>query len=147
MCSSCHDRRTLEARAAKPLSQLAIKPLHERYPNGASIRAVPVAALLQLAPPVRSVQSIVLEGDGEQIYESKEGAGRRLEWHLKGSNADLVQLRRTGATSDTASQAIRVRLSEGQIWSASDGSMIVGKTERIATAPEMDDAPWTLFKV
>jgi len=148
-CTSCHGRKTSNQPDIRPLKDITVKPLHERYPNGASIRAFPAAAMMQLAPPDGSVETMVLEGDGLQIYEAAASAteSRKLSWQLKGSEADLIEVRRAGRINHDSAEPIRVRLTEGWVWSAVDGTMIIGKLEKSAPAPESEDAPWTLFKV
>jgi hypothetical protein len=142
-CTSCHYR---ELRLRKMLNNP--KPLHALYPNEASVRAWPALAFAQLAPPAGSKRTLVLEGNGLQMYQATASSTARgkLIWYLKESTADLLQARSPARVKENP-PPIHVRLSQGTVWSASDGSMATGELQSTALAPETTDKPWALFKV
>jgi hypothetical protein len=122
------------------------KPMSKIFPNGAAMRAFSAQALQQLAPPDGQLKTLVFEGQGTEIYEAEPSADTKdkLAWRLRGSTADLVEIK-TDFPEKENTPAARVRLSQGFVWSASDGSSMVGQIEKIALAPESTDAPWVLF--
>jgi len=98
------------------------------------------------------VRTLVLEGDGFQIYQAKESPTLRgkLIWNLKESNADLHEVSSSAGMKERArkrSSPMKVRLSEGAVWSTSDGSTAIGEIEKTTPSPETISAPWVLFKV
>jgi outer membrane protein assembly factor BamB len=143
-CEDCHDFRN---RVQAPMSM--VQPLHNNFPNEAAARASTALAWRQVAPPQEEVTSLVLEGEGLEIYEAKEDTAARgkFMWNLKESTADLVVVRSARANQKTPKETVHVQLSQGSTWSASDGSIIVGEIQKTAPAPESADASWVRFKV
>jgi hypothetical protein len=140
-CTSCHYQ---ELRLREMLNNP--KPLHALYPNEASVRAWPALAFGQLAPPAGSKRTLVLEGSGLQMYQASSTADRKLIWSLKETTADLLQAGSPASAKENP-PPIHVRISQGTVWSASDGSTAIGELQKTALAPELTDTPWALFKV
>ncbi len=137
-CTGCHSQgRMLEILRATRM---------EDFPNGAAMRGFAAQAFRDLALPTRYAKTMVLEGQGVQTYEAKPNYDERgkLVWTPTTSNADLVVL---DGPSSTRERVGTVRLSEGGVWSAGDGSSVRGEIDRTTIAPEPTSAPWVLFKV
>ena len=104
-------------------------------------------AKIELSLPQTHLKTLEFEGEGVQTYEARPNPEERgkFVWWPKESTADLVEI---DAASDKTNRPIpKIRLSEGSVWSASDGSSAVGQIEKTALAPETNSAAWVLFKV
>jgi len=117
----------------------------EDFPNGAAMRGFAAQAFRDLSLPPRYAKTIVLEGEGVQTYEAAPSASERgkFVWLPATSTGDLAAI---DASSSTRERIGTVRLSDGWIWSARDGSAVAGEIDRTTIAPEMSSAPWMLFK-
>ena len=91
-------------------------------------------------------RSRYLEGNGQQVYEATPAAGapNTLEWILRDSTAELIEIKPVDAGDR---RSMEVRHSNGSSWSASDGSAIVGEIDKRQAAPEAIDTDWLLYKV
>jgi uncharacterized membrane protein YwzB/outer membrane protein assembly factor BamB len=115
--------------------------MERRYPDAASLRALPALALKQLTPGREYVDSLALRGAGELLYESTS----KGMWQLKGGDAELWKI---DPEKPLARNSPLVRLSNGNIWTASDGSTIIGEAEKTIPSPDPTTATqWTLFRI
>jgi hypothetical protein len=141
-CKGCHHQGRLLQELLNP------RPMNERYPSGASIRGLTFGALQEVTPPQGHLKTLVVAGNGLQTYAATSSPSERgkLVWRLKDTTADLQEV----FVPNPAKQPpppVRVRISPGSVWSALDGSSVVGKVLTTAAAPEATDADWVLFKV
>jgi hypothetical protein len=142
-CVDCHNFLShIEAQAT------TAKPLRNLFPNEARVWGSMSIALKALAPPRGHSKNLILEGNGVQTYEAKEDptARNKLVWQLRGSTADLLEVTSPVSVKEMP-PPIRVRLSEGFEWSASDGSTLHAEVQTTTPAPVGTDADWILFKV
>jgi len=115
-------------------------PLGQRYRDGASVRALPAIALKQLTPGPDYVASLALRGQGELLYESTSQG----TWQLKGGDAELWNI---DPENPLARKPPLVRLGDGNTWTASDGSTIIGEVQKTISSPDPTAASWTLFRI
>jgi hypothetical protein len=117
----------------------------EDFPNGAAMRAFAAQAFRDLALPDRYAKTIVLEGQGMQTYEARPNPNDqgKFLWSPTISSAELATL---DAPSSTRERIGTVRLSEGGVLSAGDGSSAVAEIEGTTIPPESMSAAWVLFK-
>jgi len=115
-------------------------PLRQRYRDEASVRALPALALTQLAPGPEYVASLALRGAGELLYESTSNGA----WQLKGGIADLWNM---DPEDPLARKPALVRLGDGNTWTASDGSTIIGEVQKTISSPDPTAASWSLFRI
>jgi outer membrane protein assembly factor BamB len=137
---------TRQEKPFQPTELQAKVPLHERYPDEASMRALPAIALGQLAPEGKTVVALALRGEGQLTYEAADDpqeAGK-LKWRLKDAVASLW---RVSIDRPADRQPALVRLTSGATWTASDGSKITGEVQKSFPAPDRAATPWTLLKV
>ena len=98
---------------------------------------LPAIALDALAPPPEQVSYSVIEGDGVDVYEAREGQGH-LEWIFVASTGEFAPDAQTGS--------VKVQISPDGKWSASDASTAVVTNQVVFPAPETTDASWLLLK-
>jgi outer membrane protein assembly factor BamB len=115
-------------------------PLGQRYRDEASVRALPALALKQLAPGPDFNASLSLRGAGELVYESASNG----TWELKGGIADLWSV---DPEDPLARKPALVRLGDGNTWTASDGSTIIGEVQKTISSPDPIAASWSLFRI
>ncbi len=141
-CKACHKQEEKLQDLLRP------KLFHDHYPSEASVRMLPVVALQQVAPPQGHRKSLLLEGNGLRGYDARENPAARgkLIWRLKESTADLVEFAAPSAGKESP-VPMKIRLSPGWVWSASDGSTVVSAIEKTVPAPESTHGEWLLFKV
>jgi len=138
-CQACHtDQQREELTRRNPLSKFFI--------NEAAVWIEPARAKRDVSPPEESRKSFVLEGNGVQIYTATASKKKKdkLVWTLKETTADLREI---GPEGSAKQDSVRVRLSAGSVWTASDGSRIVGRTEKTTLSPASINAPWALYRV
>jgi outer membrane protein assembly factor BamB len=143
-CRACHtDQQREELSRRYPLDKL--------YLNEATVPAQAARAARAVSPPGEGRASLVLEGNGVQVYAAtvpRGSAGARVAgppvWTLRETTADLAEV---GPDGIVKPQGARVRLSAGPVWTAGDGSAVAGQIEKSAEAPGKVSAPWALYKV
>jgi Protein of unknown function (DUF3455) len=104
--------------------------------------------LIQVAPPRGHVRAAVLEGAGFEIYEAVAGDQQvqgTLVWRAVDSSASLTMV--AGADLEAPAKQVRVELSAGPAWKASDDSTAVGQLVRAFPAPEPHTVAWQLYRV
>ena len=114
-------------------------PMGRRYRDEASVRILPALALQQLALGPEYVASLTLHGAGELIYES----GANGVWQLKGGTAELWNV---DPEDPLGRKPALVGLGDGNKWSASDGSTIIGEVQKTIPSPDPTAASWTLYR-
>jgi hypothetical protein len=138
-CNFCHS-------SEKDLQELIRShPMRERFANNASMRTLPVFCFRMVAPPAGHSRKAILEGNGQQIYVAEQ-IKEKLVWRAKDTTADLSEV----AVSEEGgknSMPLHVRLSEGLVWTASDGSMLQSEVQKEVVAPGTSDNTWALFKI
>jgi hypothetical protein len=143
--SSCHDCHIF---GHAVLTRAPPPPLHNLFANEASVWGSTAMAVRALAPPRGHQKNLILEGEGQLLYEGDLdlAAHGTLVWRLKGGSADLLEVKTPGAAGVNP-PPLRVRLSGQFEWSASDGSTVHGVVQTTAPAPASANADWVLFKV
>jgi PQQ-like domain len=115
-CQACHTDQQREELTRR-------NPLRKFFIEEAAARIEPARAKQAVSPPEGSRKNLVLEGNGVQIYTAtaSKKEKNKLEWTLKETAADLVEVDPEGSAKQ---DSMRVRLSAGPVWTASDGSRI-----------------------
>ena len=131
-----------------------VRPLRDRFPNEAAVQAWPRNALREIAPPLGKNKNLVFKGDGVEIYEAREAPGEHagFSWQLQGSAADLQEIAMTEAELQREQpRPLRIHISPGGTWKASDGSTAIARVEKTVPAPQPPgkntDAPWIEFRI
>jgi outer membrane protein assembly factor BamB len=141
-CQSCHN--------SGPMLKMLMEPMamSDFYTTGGAMPALPALRLAALTPPEGLKQTVLLEGNGMQVYEAEPRAdGSELVWVPEEDTAELTEVPSTEALK-TGRASIKAQLSgNGLVWSGSDGSVAVGSVDRIAPAPEGHDEDWVLYRV
>jgi len=71
---------------------LIYKPLRERFQSEGAFGALPKVALRAIAAPTGAKQDLIMNGEGELVYEAAERPQQHgaLQWLLKDSTAELT---------------------------------------------------------
>jgi outer membrane protein assembly factor BamB len=138
-CQACHTDQQREELTRQ-------NPLNKFFENEAAVWIEPERAKRAVSPPPGSQKSYVFEGNGVQLYTARasERETDKLIWAFKETTADLVEV---GPEGNPKQDGVRVQLSAGLIWTASDGSGIVGQIDKTTPSPASINAPWVLYRV
>jgi hypothetical protein len=138
-CQACHTDRQREELTRR-------NPLRKFFIDEAAVWIEPARAKQAVSPPEGSRKRLVLEGNGVQTYiaTTSEKEKGKLVWTPKETTANLVEV---GPEGSAKQDPVRVRLSAGPVWTASDRSRIIGRIEKTVPSPASINAPWALYRV
>ena len=137
-CQVCHGESAQDS--------LQRKALLKYYINEASVFVLPARTLHQLSLPSGMRKDLVLKGNGVATYSAQASTVEpgKLVWNLNETTAELSQ---SEPDANAIERAPTVRLSDGPVWTASDGSKIEARPKGTVPAPVSISIPWVSYEV
>ncbi len=138
-CQACHSEPDPDAFVRK-------RALLKYYIDEASVFALPAETLHRLGQPSGMRRALVLEGNGIVTYKAEPDPEHpdKLVWKAVVTTAKLRQFQPDIHAKETGPT---VSLSEGPVWTASDGSKLDARPTNSIPSPVSICIPWTSYEV